>query len=126
MAQTTVGTGLVPAGVTTARPSPGGALPDGVRPGEEVGPPVDPVQAVTTIVPAAAAAMTAARLCLRFICTPGPPLSFRELVSLQATSPDLPYESGAPSSQPAPAPDAIACLTCYEASETMGGQILSP
>ena len=120
MAQTTEDTGLVPAGVTAARPAPGEALPDEVRPGEEVGPLVDPVQAVTTIVPAATAAMTAARLCLRFICTPGPPLSFRELVSLQATSPDLPYESARPVVSASPAPDAITRLTCCEASGNHG------
>ena len=37
MAQTTEDTGLVPVGVTAVRPAPGGALPDGVPPGEEVG-----------------------------------------------------------------------------------------
>ena len=118
MAQTTEDTGLVPAGVIAARPAPGGTLPDGVRPGGEVGPLVDSVQAATTIVPAATAAMTAARLCLRFICTSRPPRSFRELVSPQATSPDLRYEPRAPSSQPAlPQPQSgDLSLTSQEAS----------
>ena len=89
VAQTTEDTGLVPAGVIAARPGPDGALPDAVRPDEEVGPLVDPVQAVTTIVPAATAAMTAVRLCLRIICTPGPSQSFLELVSLQALGPTI-------------------------------------
>ena len=101
VAQTTEDTGLVPAGVTGARPGPDGTLPDGVRPGEEVGPLVDPVQAATTIVAAAMAVITPARLRLRFICTPRPSRNFRELLSLQATSPDPLYGPRAPSSQPA-------------------------
>ena len=93
---------MVPAGVTAARPAPGETLPDEVPPGEEVGPLVDPVQAATTSVPAAMAIMAAARLCLRFILYPKAIAGFRELVSLQATSPDPRYEPRAPSSQPAP------------------------
>lgn len=82
VAQTTEDTGLVPAGVTAARPVADEAGPDG-----EADPPADPVHAAPTIVPAAGAAMTAARLCLRFIPTPGLRQSFGKLYRWrQATS----------------------------------------
>jgi hypothetical protein len=60
VAHTTEDTGLVPAGVAAARP-----VADETWPDDEA----DPVQAATAIVPAAMTAMTAARLCLRFIST---------------------------------------------------------
>ena len=80
VAQITEETGLVPAGVTAARPVADEVEPDEAGPDDEADPPADPVHAATTIVPAAMAAMTAARLCLRFISTPGPPQSFGKLV----------------------------------------------
>ena len=80
VAQTTEETGLVPAGVTAARPAADEAGPDEAGPDDEAGPLADPVHAATTSVPAAMAAMTVARLCLRFISTPGPPQSFGKLV----------------------------------------------
>ncbi|HUB21410.1 MAG TPA: hypothetical protein VMA97_03280 [Streptosporangiaceae bacterium] len=59
MAQTTEDTGLVPAGVTAARPGPGEAGPGG-----EADPFDEPEQAATAIVPAVTMAATAARVCL--------------------------------------------------------------
>jgi hypothetical protein len=59
VAQTTEDTGLVPAGVTAARPGPGDALPGG-----EADPPEEPEQATTAIAHAVTMAATAAQLCL--------------------------------------------------------------
>ena len=64
MAHTTEDTGLVPAGVTAARPVADGAAPDEAAPDEEAGSLADAVQAATVIVNAAIIVVTATRLCL--------------------------------------------------------------
>jgi hypothetical protein len=67
VAQTTEDTGLVPAGVTAARPGPGEALPGG-----EADPLEEPEHAATAIAHAATIAVIAARLYLCTISTPRP------------------------------------------------------
>src|SRR5579871_5089990 len=67
VAQTTEDTGLVPAGVTAARPGPGEGLPGGAADPLE-----EPEQATTAIVPTVTMAAAAARLCLRSISPQGP------------------------------------------------------
>ena len=59
VAQTTEDTGLVPAGVTAARPGPGEAPPGG-----EADPLAEPEQAATAIMPAVSMAATTAQPCL--------------------------------------------------------------
>src|SRR5580700_143860 len=112
VAHTTEDTGLAPAGVTAARP---GA--DETWPGDEADPLPDPEHAATAIVPAATTAMTAARLCLRFISTPRLPRSFGELASRPASHlPGPTIRSLRPVISARPRPAAIACLTCLEPS----------